>query len=427
VTKLPAGWAWSKLGDVCDVVLGQSPPGSSYNDSGDGIAFFQGKSDFGEILTTVRKWTTDPRKLANQGHVLISVRAPVGPTNLASTNCAIGRGLAALGSRHLDHRCLLWAVRSSEHRLASQAAGTTFPAVSGSQLRAHLIPVPPRAEQRRIVAAIEEHFSRLDAAEAALRSAEHRLSLMRASLIEDATRCDWPMKPLNEVVLSLRNGCFVSRPGIEPKGLPILRISAVRPLTLDTNDVRYAPASLGRVPDYQIMPGDVLFTRYSGNPDYVGACATVPPQGAGLLHPDKLIRGIPDPAVAIGPWVALAVTAASGRREIEKRLKTTAGQVGISGSQLKTVPIPVPPLAEQADRVARWERCADAMTRLRSEVALAARRSARIRRSVLAAAFSGQLVAQDPTDEPAGQLLERIRADRAAQVPSRRPRRTSTP
>lgn len=263
------------------------------------------------------------------------------------------------------------------------------------------VPLPPLEEQRRIVTSIEEHVSRLTAAEDALQSAMGRLKRMRTSVLEEVTSGDWPARPLGEILVSLRNGCFVSRPKPEPPGIPILRISSVRPLDLTVTDIRYAPGTLERAAEFAIQEGDVLFTRYSGNPNYVGACATVPPSGTGLLHPDKLIRGVPDANLVQPEWIALLMTASTGRREIEKRLKTTAGQVGIAGSQLKSVPIPLPALWEQAERIEQWDRMVGSISRLVGEVESARRRSDRARRSILGAALFGQLIPQDSQDEPA--------------------------
>ena len=151
-----------------------------------------------------------------------------------------------------------------------------------------------------------------------------------------------------------------------------------------------------------------LFTRYSGNPQYVGAAAVVPPEGAGVLHPDKLIRVIADRERVLPEWIAAYVTASKGRSEIEKRLKTTAGQVGISGSQLKTVPIAVPPLSYQEQAVAKIGLMLSEQERTRQQLAELAKKSQALRRSILANAFSGRLVPQDPNDEPASALLGRI-------------------
>lgn len=313
------------------------------------------------------------------------------------------------------------AARSEIERVASSTSGLNV--LSGRKLRQLPIPVPPLRDQERIAAALEEQLSRLEAARTAAESANRRLRSLRASLIERLTAGEWESHPLGEVFLALRNGCFVSRPKVSPPGIAILRISAVRPLVLDASDARYAPSSLARAEEFRVEEGDVLFTRYSGNPDFVGACAVVTADGAGMLHPDKLIRGIPDRNVILGQWIALVSASGSGRREIEQRLKTTAGQVGISGSQLKTVPIPVPPLRVQTERVAKWSEGLQAIARMETEVLLACRRAGSLRRSILAAAFAGKLVPQDPDDEPASALLARIGAERRAAPPVRRARR----
>jgi len=93
---LPEGWSRVRLPEITEITMGQSPPGSTYNSKGQGLPFFQGKVDFGERYPTPRVWCTQPKKTANAGDVLISVRAPVGPTNVADRKCIIGRGLAAL-------------------------------------------------------------------------------------------------------------------------------------------------------------------------------------------------------------------------------------------------------------------------------------------------------------------------------------------
>src|ERR1700694_2575338 len=87
------------LSEACMVLMGQSPPGTSYNTSGDGLPFFQGKTDFGDMFPRVRVFCTQPSRIAEHGDILMSVRAPVGPTNLAKEKCCIGRGLAALRTR----------------------------------------------------------------------------------------------------------------------------------------------------------------------------------------------------------------------------------------------------------------------------------------------------------------------------------------
>ncbi len=97
---LPKGWRTSNVGKEFDVTMGQSPPGSTYNEIGNGTPFFQGKADFEFRFPNNRVYCTEPKRLANKRDTLISVRAPVGTINLASQDCAIGRGLAAV--RHVS-------------------------------------------------------------------------------------------------------------------------------------------------------------------------------------------------------------------------------------------------------------------------------------------------------------------------------------
>src|SRR3990167_7917596 len=100
-------WPTKKLGnpDLCTIIMGQSPPSSSYNTSGNGLPFYQGKKDFGKIYPKPSVWCNAPAKIAEDNDVLISVRAPVGPVNFCKEKTAIGRGLSVLraNKKNLDY------------------------------------------------------------------------------------------------------------------------------------------------------------------------------------------------------------------------------------------------------------------------------------------------------------------------------------
>jgi type I restriction enzyme S subunit len=97
--EIPKGWSAGKLADIANITMGQSPTGESYNEMGEGIIFYQGRTDFGLRFPTPRMYTTEPSRFAKKGDILLSVRAPVGDLNLAMEPCCIGRGLAALNSK----------------------------------------------------------------------------------------------------------------------------------------------------------------------------------------------------------------------------------------------------------------------------------------------------------------------------------------
>ena len=166
--SVPNVWEWTRIGSAAYVEMGQSPPSEHYNRTGHGIPFFQGKADFGKRYPTARYWCTQPKKYAAPGDILISVRAPVGPTNVASEPCCIGRGLAALRSHNgIDRYYLLRCLEAFEHALAALGFGTTFVAINKNQLIAFVIPLPPLAEQHRIVAKVDELMALCDRLEAA--------------------------------------------------------------------------------------------------------------------------------------------------------------------------------------------------------------------------------------------------------------------
>ncbi len=175
------------LADIAEIIMGQSPPSKHYNFEGNGLPFFQGKSEFGEIYPEPQKWCSKPTKVAQPGDILISVRAPVGPTNIAPVECCIGRGLAAIRPRaNLLPKYAFYYLRSIENHVASLGTGTTFKAISRKALRTLKIPVAPLHQQKRIVAEIEKQFSRLDEGVANLKRVKANLKRYRAAVLKAA-------------------------------------------------------------------------------------------------------------------------------------------------------------------------------------------------------------------------------------------------
>ena len=184
---LPNGWVWTTLEEISDIILGQSPPSSTYNTDGEGLPFYQGKLEFGKLYPTPRKWCTAPKKIAEKGDVFISIRAPVGPTNICPEKSAVGRGLAAIrGLGGIESFFILYLMRTYSNEIASRGTGTTFDAITGNQLKTLEIPLPPLAEQHRIVTKLEVLFAQLDAAVDSLKKAQVQLHGYRRSVLKAA-------------------------------------------------------------------------------------------------------------------------------------------------------------------------------------------------------------------------------------------------
>lgn len=163
---LPPGWVYAPLSVYVGVIMGQSPPSSAYNETGEGLPFYQGKAQFGRLYPTATDWCTEPTKIGEPEDVVISVRAPVGPTNMLRERSCIGRGLASLRSLGGDQMHLLYTLRAVERDLAAMGVGSTFAAISKSDLDDFRIPVPPLGEQKRIVKKVDQLMELCDRLEA---------------------------------------------------------------------------------------------------------------------------------------------------------------------------------------------------------------------------------------------------------------------
>ncbi len=144
--EIPEDWCESNLIDIANITMGQSPDGSSYNETGDGVLFYQGSADFGLRFPKVRQYTTSPTRFAKKGDILMSVRAPVGATNIANANCCIGRGLSAISSKigsttHLYH--IIQDLKTAFDM--RNDTGTTFGSITKDDLHGLLVVKPSKS------------------------------------------------------------------------------------------------------------------------------------------------------------------------------------------------------------------------------------------------------------------------------------------
>lgn len=148
----------ARLEEFCKINMGQSPNSSSYNEDKNGLPFFQGNADFGELYPTARIWCSKPIKIAYKGDILISVRAPIGALNFSNCTCCIGRGLAALTvDEDICIQKYLWyGLAGKSEELNSKGTGSAFKAINKKILSETQIPLPPLDEQRKIVTVLDK-------------------------------------------------------------------------------------------------------------------------------------------------------------------------------------------------------------------------------------------------------------------------------
>ena len=141
--KIPEGWKVGYLSEIADIIMGQSPNGSTYNENGEGIIFYQGRAEFGTRFPSIRLFTTNPTRIAPANSILISVRAPVGDINITHKECCIGRGLASAVSRTNKSAFLLYTLFSLKSDLDKfNAEGTVFGSINRKALETLKILIP---------------------------------------------------------------------------------------------------------------------------------------------------------------------------------------------------------------------------------------------------------------------------------------------
>ena len=193
---------------------------------------------------------------------------------------------------------------------------------------------------------------------------------------------------------------------------------------MDFTDIRYIrDIASDALAQYSLCGGDLLFTRYNGSLDLTAVCGVVDGPPKPLLYPDKLIRVRVDAATIDPCYVQTYFSSPFARRLLRGIIKSTAGQNGVSGRDLRAIPIAVAPFREQQEIVRLTEGHLGSTAYTERGVAGELARAQSLRQATLQRAFNGTLVPQDPTDEPASALLSRIADEKAEAAPKPRGRK----
>ncbi|MBS1155667.1 MAG: hypothetical protein H6R07_1591 [Proteobacteria bacterium] len=343
------------------------------------------------------------------------------------------------GSNGVQPQWLMHTINAPQLRaeIELNSSGTTRKRISRGNLSAMLLPIPPLPEQKRIADKLDTVLARVDACRDRLDRIPALLKRFRQSVLaaatsgkltedwREATELDltlWREEPFGLLIHEMRNG-LSPKPTEQPPGAKILRISAVRQGKVDFDDYRFLVVDQATRQQYGLQQDDLLFTRYNGSLEFLGVCALVSIAQPDYVYPDKLIRVRVNKQKIAPKFVELAFGSHFVRRQVEDFVKSSAGQKGISGGDLKTTEIPIPPLDEQHEIVRRVETLFAFADRLEARYATARKQVEQLTPALLAKAFRGELVAQDPNDEPAAELLKRLAAQREIAPKARRGRK----
>ena len=481
---LPSGWAKTTVGELCDVMGGGTP-------STDESAYWEGNVPWISSADIYGVKDIRPRRQINEdaikasatnlvpsGSIVVVTRVGLGKVALTEEPLCFSQDSQGLvfNASNVDGPYFTYFLSDSVQRFKFESRGTTINGVTKKQLRDLPVLLPPLAEQRRIVAAIETQFTRLDASVAALRRAQANLKRYRASVLKDA--CEGRLVPteaelarsegreyesagvLLEHILAERRARWESQEkrrgkyrepsapdapdlpqlpegwvwatveqlaeiqgGIQkqPKRVPadnpypFLRVANVLRGSLDLQEVHRIELFPGELDKLRLVPGDLLIVEGNGSPSQIGRMAIWKGDIEDCVHQNHIIRarlvgGLPS------QYVETYWNSPTGASEVSNVASSTSGLYTLSVSKVSVLPIPLPPLAEQRRIVAEVERRLSVVHQAEAMVEVSLARAERLRQSILKQAFSGRLVPQDPNDEPASALLERIRAEWEAEA-----------
>lgn len=468
--NVPKGWSLTKIKSIADVLMGQSPPSDTYNEEGNGLPFFQGKAEFTELHPVVRKWCSSSNKIAIPNDILMSVRAPVGTTNIANQKCCIGRGLSSI--RYIPcYKFLFFYFRLIENKLDEKGTGTTFRAISGDVIKEAELYLPPLKEQHRIVAKIEELFSSLDKGIETLKTAQEQLKVYRQAVLkwafegnlsetfrnkktsandtkilldkirkerelwfksnskklkydfkikdENLARLpsEWEWVKIVETVFNtaddIVDGPFGSNlknsDYVDGAPIPVISISNIEEGY--NKKVRYITKDkFETIKRSAVYPGDIIVAKIGSTYGKTGIYPESMPVG---VIPANLLRIRPSKHYNKKLLVCY-LQSGLFKKKLDKIMKSTA-QPAFNVSMFKDLPIPFMSIKEQDFLISEIESRLSVCDKIEDSIITALDQAEALRQSILKKAFEGKLVLQDPNDEPSTVLIEMIRKGRETQ------------
>ncbi|HGS5145878.1 TPA: restriction endonuclease subunit S [Vibrio parahaemolyticus] len=305
--------------------------------------------------------------------------------------------------------------------------------------------IPPMAEQKVISEKLDTLLAQVEATKARLESTLETLKQFRQSVLaaavsgkltedwrkKEKVNEDWENIAFQELILKVRSGS-ADKPTDDVSGVPILRSSAVRPLSVDYSDVRYLNAEDNLKDENYLLNGDLLFTRLSGSAEYVGNCALVRGIDKSYQYPDRLFCArLKDPNCA--EYIEYFCNSDGFRQFILSSIKSSAGHQRITLDVIKKARILLPSPSEQKEIVIRIGQLFAGADATEQQVNQALERVNNLTQSILAKAFRGELTEQWRKENPelvsgensAEALLKKIKSERANAKLKRKARTTS--
>lgn len=436
--NLPPNWMWATIREIADTQLGKMLDSS--RQSGKYTMPYLRNANVrwhSFDLTNLKSMDIQPdeydRFLARTGDVLITEGGEIGRAAVWRRDDAVAIQKTVHRMRPFAQVDPIFLAFAFEYMatcgyLEPHVTGVTIKHLTQQNLREVAIPVPPLAEQRRITAVVEEHVIGLSRGAQAVRTSAARSQILARSLLRSLIGAPWPSRWRVSTVAEAGHVDLGRQrhpdwhTGDHPR--PYLRVANVFEDRLDLSDVMemdFPPEVFER---FRLLPGDILLNE-GQSPHLLGRPAMYRGQPEEIAFTNSLLRFRTNPDV-LPEWALLVFRYYMHSGRFKREVRITTNIAHLSAGRFKSIEFPIPPMDEQQRIIDAAHRDMSYQAELERSLKAANSRAEALRRAVLAAAFRGELVDQDPTDEPADVLLARIRAEReaatAAAAKTRNPR-----
>jgi hypothetical protein len=337
-------WPMVKLGEYCDVIMGQAPKGIDVNEDLMGLPLIAGAGDFSSTGVEVSKWTEKPTKICIINDIILSVRATVGTYRFADRDYCLGRGVAALRAKdNLDQKYLSFVIDFYRTKLLSAARGATFLQISKADIETLMIPLPPLGEQKRIAEILGGASKAINAIRTEIKRVESLCGAVVSPYAEDQST-----KKLEDLATLSGGLSLGSHRKNKPHSVGYLRVANVFWGKILYDEIKELNCTDQEFERTLLQDGDVLITEAHANRFQVGRSAVFRGEEQALVFQNHLFRARPNKNIDSDVLAAM-LSSVAVRRQLYQMAKTTSGLNTISISQVRSLRVPVLDTTKQAE------------------------------------------------------------------------------
>ena len=428
---LPMGWSSVSIADIGEVVTGNTPPTKQRElFYGGNIPFVKPPDlDAGGFLASANETLSHEGSLQSRllppDSILVNCIGNIGKVAFSRVACCTNQQINSIvpNIQLVEPKFVYWSILSPifQDRLQSNSSATTVSIINKGRFSALEIPLPPLNEQRRIVDKLERIGDRNRTARNELSHipkliARYKQAVLAAAFRGDLTadwrekhgkmRTQWQNVSLDNLISCYQNG-LSKRSGNDGQEIIVVRLADIKDFKVCLSDPRKIKLTEKEEEKYNLQAGDILVVRVNGSKDIVGRLVLIT-QDLKAAYCDHFIR-LRLTSECNPYWLSYYGNSDEFRKYISENMVSSAGQNTVSQGTLKDYLVEIPSLEEQKEIVRRVEKMFEKIDKMEEEYQKAAKLCDRLEQATLAKAFRGELVPQDPDDEPASVLLEQVK------------------